>query len=732
MPSLLATAQQYLGIAFVRRYDASGAVEDLERSVRFQREEIEGVHSSSKVFAWGRLGTYLLRRFGRFASPPDIDEAIECQRRSLEGFIAEGGLASEREPVLAQRYSDLGTPLLQRFKANGDLGDVDESILCFKEAARLVGSESTSIRVLEIFNGLAMALMRRFERTRDLNDINEAISAQQRALNGVPLDHPDRHTVLNNLALCFQRHYQHTKDAESIYETVEGFRQAIDVTPQGHPMLPLTLNNLATAFMELGEIANPAGNTKQAIEAQMRAIELTPAGHPSLPAFYDNLGHWYRNLFTSTSDLGAIESAISAQRKSLSLSTTTHPEHSLILASLATSLLTRSEFNSNLGDLQEAISMLEDSLSLTPPGHSHISDRQGNLARACYRLYSANQEVTFMNKAFTLYSLAASSTTTPARSRLTVAREWVRHAQLAKSNSEMFKAMETAMKLVAFVAGMEQPLERRYDNLSELSMFVLASAAFAASQLQRPDKALEWLEQGRGLVWRQLSSLRTPLEDLRAESPLLAERLQFLSAELEQASPTSSSRTMTAPGLAFSGSALQAKISSHQQAAQQVRVATEREKVLQTIRTTLPGFEHFLKTPPTHEILRHLPTDGPVVVLGAHPTGCYALALLADLDEPMYIPLSFTWDHALELGSLLASNLARYGVRARGVPPVESTDVEVVERGVAPPDEGTRAIIRYTRDTRGPRNSIGVVLRELWLEVVKPILDSLALLVRFI
>jgi tetratricopeptide (TPR) repeat protein len=495
-------------------------------------------------------------------------------------------------------------------------------------------------------------------------------------------------------------------------------------------MLALTLNNYATALMELSEIANPAENTKQAIDAQMRAIKLTPAGHPSLPAFYDNLGHWYRNLFSATSDLRAIQSAVGAQRKSLSLSTTTHPEHSLILASLATSLLTRHELTSGLGDLQEAISMLEDSLRLTPAGHSHISDRQRNLARAYYHLYSVNRDVALMNKAFTLYSLAASSTTTPARSRLNAAMEWVRHARLAKSNSQTFEAMETAMKLVAFVAGMEQSLERRYDNLSELSMLVLASAAFAASQLQRPDKALEWLEQGRGLVWRQLSSLRTPLEDLQAKNPRLAEQLRSLSAELEQVSSASSSRTSA--GLAFHGSALQARISSHNQAAQQVRVATEREKVLQTIRTTLPGFENFLQTPPTHEILRHLPKNGPVIVLGAHPTGCYALALLADLDEPMYIPLSFTWDRALELGLVLASNLAKYGVRARGASTAvvpEPTEVEVVNSGSEPQDEVTRAIRRYTRDASSPRNGVSFVLRELWLEVVKPILDSLTLLV---
>ena len=45
--------------------------------------------------------------------------------------------------------------------------------------------------------------------------------------------------------------------------------------------------------------------------------------------------------------------------------------------------------------------------------------------------------------------------------------------------------------------------------------------------------AIEWLEQGRSIVWGQLLQLRNPVDDLKHEHPDLATKLQYLSSSLE-------------------------------------------------------------------------------------------------------------------------------------------------------------------------------------------------------
>lgn len=51
------------------------------------------------------------------------------------------------------------------------------------------------------------------------------------------------------------------------------------------------------------------------------------------------------------------------------------------------------------------------------------------------------------------------------------------------------------------------------------------SAAAAAFKAIRIDKALEWLEQGRSILWNLLNHLRCPFSTLASVDPALAQRI---------------------------------------------------------------------------------------------------------------------------------------------------------------------------------------------------------------
>ncbi|KAJ7791824.1 CHAT domain-containing protein [Mycena leptocephala] len=64
---------------------------------------------------------------------------------------------------------------------------------------------------------------------------------------------------------------------------------------------------------------------------------------------------------------------------------------------------------------------------------------------------------------------------------------------------------------------------------------VVRDAASAAIAVHDYQKAVEWLDQGRSVIWGQLLSLRSPVDELRNSHPGLADQLVSLSASLETA-----------------------------------------------------------------------------------------------------------------------------------------------------------------------------------------------------
>ena len=81
-------------------------------------------------------------------------------------------------------------------------------------------------------------------------------------------------------------------------------------------------------------------------------------------------------------------------------------------------------------------------------------------------------------------------------------------------SNEILDAYSTLIDLLPRVVWLGRTVEQRYQDISSIGDAV-AEAAAAAISLGEPNLALEWLEQGRSIVWGQILQLRTPLGDLR-------------------------------------------------------------------------------------------------------------------------------------------------------------------------------------------------------------------------
>ena len=130
-------------------------------------------------------------------------------------------------------------------------------------------------------------------------------------------------------------------------------------------------------------------------------------------------------------------------------------------------------------------------------------------------------------------SSAARSPSAPSHDRLQASQLWIRGVRLLKHGSQAFlDAYKVAIDLLPRLAWMGLSLCDRCHQLFQAADGARDAAA-AALELHRPDLAVEWLEQGRSIVWSQLSQLRTPVDDLRTVYPELAAQFERVSHELE-------------------------------------------------------------------------------------------------------------------------------------------------------------------------------------------------------
>jgi hypothetical protein len=257
------------------------------------------------------------------------------------------------------------------------------------------------------------------------------------------------------------------------------------------------------------------------------------------------------------------------------------------------------------------------------------------------------------------------------------------------------------MSLLLLVAGLEHTIQQRHLLLQDMSDLPLQAAA-AACSLGHIDKALEWLEQGRCLVWTQLNHLRTPIDDLAHHNLDLAHHFLDVSKRLECAAGRNTPLQ--------SGMPLSDKMSLEKAAHAHLTLAMEWNDLLHTIRTTLSGFHNFLRPSPCSTLIHNLPDSGPIVVVNVHHSRCDAIAVLAGLDEPLHIPLpklSLAKAKAYQQDFMVHLQQHQVRMQAAGLGPLDNLQ----ERGLQPFQK-----IKKVHN----------VLAGLWKHIVKPILEALA------
>jgi hypothetical protein len=295
------------------------------------------------------------------------------------------------------------------------------------------------------------------------------------------------------------------------------------------------------------------------------------------------------------------------------------------------------------------------------------------------------------------YSSAAQARTGQASVRFRAASSWAHVAQVVQHPS-LLQAYTVALDLLPQLAWLGLSITDRHYLIQEAGPVVqdATAAAIAASHYTQ---AIEWLEQGRSIIWGQLLQLRTPIEDLKMSHPNLANRLIFLSTQLElfgirESSPEKSDTQIRKSPLFI--------------AKQCHDYAYERDELIKKIRE-LEGFNRFM-LPKTFSELSTVAKAGPVVVLNISNTRCDALILLPGLDdnEVMHVPLP---DFMLSDAQTFQESLSHLTGAGRN----SSTNSD--------------RLFGQREGQKAPEEELQHILSKLWTGIVIPILNALAITV---
>jgi tetratricopeptide (TPR) repeat protein len=675
MPEILG----YLGVLLRLRFERLGNVADIDDSIALSRRSVNLMpkNDPDRVNELANLGNSLMRRFERFGDITDIDKAIT----SLQAVV---DLAPKDDADRHQHLSNLAASLDTRFEQFGHLADLNHAIE-LKQAAIDCTPDGHSDKPF-LFGGLGLSLMNRFIRLGDFTDIDNAVASRRAAVDLTPEGHPTMAMHLANLGNPLQIRFELFGNIADLDDAISSKQAAVNLTPDDHADKPGRLSNLGVSLAARFQRIGDPTDIDKAIISQKAAVDLTPDGHLHKAMFLNSLGISLKTRFHSLGNLTDLENAIASAQAAVDLTPDNYSAKPMYLQNLGKSLQIRFQSLGNRIDINNAIVLKQAAVELTPDGHPYKTDSMRDLGYAFWLRYlrdpfrreDAETGIKFL-------SAAANSRIGAPAIRFGAAKEWRDVATFA-GHSSLLAAYDRIITIIPLVAWLGLPITDRHQHLVKKGKLAMEAAA-AAISFEQYDKALEWLEQGRSIVWTQILQLRTPVDDLRDVQPDLAKRLVQVSRLLDQGA----GRSGISDGMEQSG---------EEQGRRYRALTAEWESLVEKVRS-LPNFENFLKPLNITHLIKAA-QKGTIIVSNIAEERCDALALIPGLDKVVHIPLpNVTSKRITELANELKDSLYGSGVRMRGERAAKKVEDEV---------DGD-----YCKE----------ILAELWTNLVKPILDSL-------
>jgi tetratricopeptide (TPR) repeat protein len=681
-----------LALSLSLRYQKTGDASLLDEAIALEQEALAlcGTGHPNRALSYSNLSAYLMLRYKRDGDVALLGEAVTLEHAAL-------ALRPDGHPLRASSCGNLALYLSLQYQQTGELALLDKAITLDREVLTLCPERSPG-RATACGN-LASCLRLLYQQAGSEALLNEAIALEREALALRPNNHLDRARSCGNIALYLTLRYQQTGHVSLLEEAITWEREAISLRGVGHPDRAMSCGNLAQYARLYYERTGNNESLDEAIRLEREAFALRPHRHPNRAMSCGNLALSLGLSYKNTGHVTLLDEAIELEREALVLRPSGHPERALTCSNLAIYLQESYTETRNGALLEEALELLKESISSSPPSATWCP--QINLSRLHLRreipFFSVSAALDCMQKISDILVDNIHGFTRNMSGALELL--WsCRDAWADDVPSSLACVYSRLIDRLPSLAG------HALDAPSQLSALgfvgsVGSDACISALLGQRPAQAVELLDRARGVMWAQALRLRDPqLEDIPEDLAHELERLLCavnVRAEGDTGGPqldfTQENRHLTSLDI------------RHQQ-------NSRIQAIFREVRA-VPGLERFMLGS-TFEQLRETARAHPVVVLVAARGYAYALIMISSAQaEPHALPLSIT---SARLSSL-RDNARRAGLRDAQITPEDDWEEDA-------------RIGMYKSSTGSKTNTDPLtVLLDIWVQVVKPVIDHLQL-----
>lgn len=568
--------------ALLQRHFQEGDLNALEHIISFYREIMQDLSRGHQAFprALIQLASALQARFEQSGSADDLNCAVNHYRTACEA-------CPPGHDHHSTAFSGLGNALLLRYQIFGPLGDLDE---CLVHLAHVVEARAltTYPDYPKDLANFAYAIFVRFQNQHDIADLDIAVNYLQ-----VARDHPNqsegRH-ILTHLATALSARYDEREDIDDLQECIKLFETALPMFAPDNP----------------------------------QALHLRR-----------NLAHSLQKMYAKRQTIEDLNAAIAHFEAYMMISPEDHPDLPLTLIYLASCRHMRAKACKNDDDFGSALSLLATASEKLPEASPFFFPVYHLYTTIFGDYYRLTEDDLYLKKAFQYHQLASNAPGIHTWNHLTAALRWRTDANVFHHTSAL-EAYKTSIKLLDRHVMATPTVSGRYKALLggilRDTPSLAADATACAISAGDLELAVELSEQGRGLLWSQMSRFRATINDLQAvddEGRRLADEFEFLSAELgrRQSDDSSGIKTVTET----------LRRTQQEEGARQYRqVSSQWDAVVSKIRQK-QGFAYFL-TPMPYNELRTAAIAGPVVIINASIKRCDAI-IITKIGPPRLVPL---------------------------------------------------------------------------------------------
>ncbi|MFG2174026.1 CHAT domain-containing protein [Streptomyces niveus] len=668
-----------LGAALLLRYEYTGDPAELVEAVACERAVIEGMPADEpadhpdRLRSMNNLGLALRLRYEAVGVDEFLDEAIDIGRAVVAAL-------PDDHPFRANALTNLGNALSRKHERDGGMERAPESVTYVRAAveATPVGHPDRA----KWLNNLGMALQALSNRMGVREPLEEAVTVLREAVAALPDGHPHLAMALGNLGNALSSLFDRTGELQLLREAAATIRRAVDDTPVRHPLHAISLNNLSLVLQDLFWQTGDSAPLREAVEASRGAVAAAPDDFPHRRAlFLGTLGSVLHMSAQRSGNREDIAEAVAVAREAVAGIPEGHPNRPRQLLGLASALFTQATRDRDTRTAAELVAMACQVVAATP--HDHISRNRAlvNLSAALvmrfehdgdpaalYEAADATREavaitppglplhaVMLNNHAYALHLLsthtdtpglrdenlaasrsAARDDSAPVWTRITSYRTIaVLAARDDDGTREALAAAEAAVALLPQIGLGALGLSDRGHMIGEAGSLAGVAAA-AALNVGRPQRAVELLEQSRGVLTAESAEAGgadggSDLDELRSAAPDLAQAIDEVRNRRDALDRHDA--VSAEPPTAVEGPLPPAPPEAR--AAARREIQTSWDQLLTRVRS-LDGFASFL-TPPGAAGLTTQAAKGPVVYVSVAPTRCDALVLTGDPADPVHV-----------------------------------------------------------------------------------------------